>query len=79
MNNNQNYSHFAVNKVTGKIVNGWDYSDIDNTELNQFKRDYFFIDLSDYGLDPKCYKIIGVKTLQRQGIDPSDNANWANA
>lgn len=79
MNNNQNYSHFAVNKVTGKIVNGWDYSDIDNTELNQFKRDYFFIDLSDYGLTPKNYKILGVNSLLRQGIDPSNNANWANA
>ena len=76
---NQNYTHFAVNKETGKIVNGWDYRDVDSTELKQFKRDYFTVDLIDYELDPKNYRIVGVKTLQRQGIDPFDGSNWANA
>lgn len=36
-----NYTHFAVNKNTKMIVNGWDYSGYDPTELRQFKRDYF--------------------------------------
>lgn len=76
---NQNYTHFAVNKTTGKIVNGWDYSGIEAWELKQFKRDYFIVDLIDYELDPKCYKILTAKSLQRQGIDPFNSDNWANA
>lgn len=36
-----NYTHFAVNKETKKIVNGWDYHGYDQNELRQFKRDYF--------------------------------------
>ena len=76
--NNQNYSHFAVNKATNKIVNGWDYKDYDPDELRQFKNDYFTRDLIDYGLDPKQYKIVTAKYLIRQGIDPNDNNNWAN-
>lgn len=77
--NNQNYTHFAVNRETLKIVNGWTYSDIDPSELRQFKNDYFIVDLVDYGLDPKQYKILTRKTLIRQGIDPDDNNNWANS
>lgn len=77
--NNQNYSHFAVNKSTNKIVNGWDYHDYDPEELRQFKKDYFTVDLIDYGFDPKQYKIVTSKYLLRQGIDPDDNNNWANS
>ena len=77
--NNQGYSHFAVNKATNKIINGWDYSDYDPSELRQFKNDYFTRDLIDYGFDPKQYKIVTGKYLLRQGIDPNDNNNWANA
>lgn len=77
--NNQNYSHFAVNKATNKIVNGWDYSDYDPSELRQFKNDYFTVDLVDNDLDPKQYKIVTGKYLLRQGIDPNDNNNWANS
>ena len=77
--NNQGYSHFAVNKATNKIVNGWDYKDYDPNELRQFKNDYFTRDLIDYDLDPKQYKIVTGKYLLRQGIDPNDNNNWANS
>ena len=77
--NNQGYSQFAVNKATNKIVNGWDYHDIDPSELKEFKRDYFIVDLIDYDLDPKQYKIVGEKYLIRNGIDPNDNNNWANS
>lgn len=77
--NNQGYSHFAVNKATNKIVNGWDYADYDPSELRQFKNDYFTRDLIDYDLDPKQYKIVTGKYLLRQGIDPNDNNNWANS
>jgi len=77
--NNQNYSHFAVNKATNKIVNGWDYAHYDPSELRQFKNDYFTVDLVDNDLDPKQYKIVTGKYLLRQGIDPNDNNNWANS
>lgn len=77
--NNQNYSHFAVNKATNKIVNGWDYSEYDPSELRQFKKDYFDVDMIDYGFNPRDYKIVTGKYLLRQGIDPDDNNNWANS
>lgn len=75
----ENYTHFAVNKNTKMIVNGWDYSGYDPTELRQFKRDYFFDDLEDYGLNPKDYTIVTRAYLERQGIDPNDQSNWANS
>ena len=77
-NNEANYSHFAVNKATGKIVNGWDYAGEDPEDLRQFKRDYFINDLIDYELNPKEYKILTAKSLIRMGIDPNDDNNWAN-
>ena len=76
--NNQNYTHFAVSKKSGKILNGWDYSEYDPSELRQFKKDYFDVDMQDYGFDPKSYKIVTGKYLLRQGVDPNDNSNWAN-
>lgn len=78
-NNEANYSHFAVNKATGKIVNGWDYADEDPEDLRLFKRDYFINDLLDYELNPKEYKILTAKSLMRMGIDPNDDNNWANS
>lgn len=74
-----NYTHFAVNKNTKMIVNGWDYSGYDPTELRQFKKDYFFDDLRDYDLNPKDYTIVTRAYLERQGIDPNDQSNWANS
>ena len=74
-----NYTHFAVNKNTKMIVNGWNYSGYDPTELRQFKRDYFFDDLRDYGLNPKDYTIVTRVYLERQGIDPNDQSNWSNS
>lgn len=75
----ENYTHFAVNKNTKMIVNGWNYSEYDPTELRQFKRDYFFDDLRDYGLNPKDYTIVTRAYLERQGIDPNDQSNWSNS
>lgn len=72
-----NYTHYAVNKETGKIVNGWDYSGVDPSELRQFKKDYFNVDLEDMELDPKLYKVVGRQFLLRSGIDPQNWENWA--
>ena len=76
--NNQNYTHFAVSKKSGKILNGWDYSEYDPSELRQFRKDYFDIDMQDYGFDTKSYKSVSSKDLLRQGVDPDDNSNWTN-
>ena len=76
--NNDNYTHFAVSKRSNKILNGWDYRDEDPQDLKQFRKDYFDVDMIDYGFDPKSYKILTDKSLRRQGIDPDDNNNWAN-
>ena len=70
------YTHFAVNKQTNKIVNGWDYSGYDASELKQFAKDYFFQDLADMDLNPKSYKILTRPSLLKRGIDPQDWNNW---
>lgn len=73
------YTHFAVNRKTNLIVNGWDYEGYDSNELKQFKKDYFDCDLIDYGFNPKDYKILSKKACIRQGIDPNDEMNcWSN-
>lgn len=74
-----NYTHFAVNKQTNKIVNGWDYSDHDNAELRQFARDYFIQDLIDNDLDPTQYTILTRIGCKKRGINPDDDNQWANA
>lgn len=74
----QEYTHFAVRKSDKHIVNGWDYSDHDYAELNQFKRDYFTVDLEDMGLDAKKFKIMTVRGCKNAGIDPFDPTSWDN-
>lgn len=76
--NNQHYSHFAVSKKTGKIVNGWDYWEEDPSDLRQWKKDYFDTDMIDYGFNPKDFRILTYKYLVKNGQNPDDNANWAN-
>ena len=75
----RNYTHFAVNRETQKIVNGWDYSDYDPKDLRSDKKYYFYQDLIDYELDPTEYRIYTKKFLERKGIDPFDTNNWANS
>lgn len=77
-NDGQSYTHFAVSKADGKIVNGWNYSDIEPSELRQFKNDYFFDDLKEMGADPKEYSILSASALERRGVDPNDMENWEN-
>lgn len=77
--NNQDYTHFAVNKSTNKIVNGWDYNGYEPSELRSFKKDYFDSDLIDYGLNPKEYKILTLNRLIKMGIDPNNDENWTNS
>ena len=78
VNNNNNYTHFAVNKSTNLIVNGWNYNGYDGSELRQFKKDYFLVDLIDYGFNPKEYKILTRNGCLKQGINPDDDRQWSN-
>ena len=71
-------THYAVSKLNGKILFSWEYGDIDPSELREFKRDYFIQDLIDNELNPKTISLLNRKTCIRRGIDPSDNASWAN-
>lgn len=76
--NNQNYTHFAILKQNGKIVNGWDYSDYDPNELRSDKKYYFTQDIIDYGFNPKDIKILTKKSCIKQGINPDDDSCWTN-
>lgn len=75
---NGGYTHYAISKTNGKIVNGWDYEGYEPSELRQFKKDYFIDDLKDMGFNPKNIRILTLKGLQREGLDPNDDNNWSN-
>ena len=69
------YTHFAIDKSTGKIVNGWEYdSDTDRESI----REYCKMDLEDMFPERKFseFKILTTKSLQKQGIDPFSWDNW---
>jgi hypothetical protein len=74
----KHYTHFAVNKNTGKLLEAWNYKGIDREELMQFKKDYFFNDLKDLDLPLKTneIKIVTKGTLVREGINPEDINAW---
>lgn len=76
--NDQNYTHFAILKQNGKIVNGWDYSDYDPADLRSDKKYYFTQDIIDYGFNPKDIKILTKKACIKQGINPDDDSCWTN-
>lgn len=72
-------THYAVNKNTKLIVDGWNYKGIDPKELHMYRRDYFFDDLEERGFDPKEYKILTYNACKANGIDPKDKINfWSN-
>lgn len=73
---NPAYTHFAVLKTTGKIVNGWDYKGYDQAELREDKKYYFLNDIKDNQIDPKAVIILTKKYLLAHGTNPSDYANW---
>lgn len=79
INNNPKYTHYAVNRATNKIINGWEYGGYDTKELKSDMKYYFYDDLSDNGFNPKDYKILSLKFLLKNGIDPNNDENWANS
>lgn len=76
MNNiNPKYTHFAIDKNTNKIVNGWEYdSDMDKESI----KEYCKIDIQDMGLNLKEIKVVTKKFLIKQDINPFDENNWQN-
>lgn len=69
-------THYAVNKNTKLIVDGWNYKGIDPKELHMYRRDYFFDDLEESGFDPNEYKILTYNACKANGIDPKDKMNF---
>jgi len=77
-NVNPKYTHFAILKNGGKIVNGWEYKGYDPEELRLDKNHYFFNDIRDMQINPKLVNIVTGKYLERKGINPYDYNNWYN-
>jgi hypothetical protein len=75
-NVNPKYTHFAVRKSDNKIVNGWEYKDLDKEDI----KDYFKMDMEDQFPDEKLsnFKILTKSGLQKSGINPFDYNNWSN-
>ena len=74
-NNDPNYTHYLVNKETGKIVFGWDYRNVSPEDRLYYTK----IDLKDNGFDLKNYSFISKQAVLRSGINPDDNDAWANS
>jgi len=74
----KNYTHFAIHKPTGKIINAWNYKGIDSDELKLAKDEYFFNDLrDDFDIAKKGdVKIITRKALDKIGLNPESIENW---
>jgi hypothetical protein len=68
------YTHFAVRKSDNKIVNGWEYKDIDNESI----KEYVKIDLKNDFPNNKLsdFKIVTKKSLENTGMNPFDTKNW---
>jgi hypothetical protein len=71
---NQTYTHFLISKSDNKIIDGFDYSDMEPDEI----RHYLKLDVIDKGLDPKEYKLVSLTYLEKNGINPFDESNWKN-
>lgn len=69
------YTHFAVNKETGKIFTGWEYEPgMDKSEIANWCKQ----DIKDNDWNPKDFKIVTTGALKKLDINPHDSDNWAN-
>jgi len=69
---NKKYTHFAIDKKTNKIVNGWEYKNLDSESIKQYTK----MDLKDQFPDrkPSEFKIL---SKSKVSVDPFDSKNWA--
>ena len=75
---NKKYTHFAVRRKDGKIINGWDYSGYPAEELNSDKEHYFFFDLRDNETDKSTVSIVTKQFLIKKNILPFDTRYWSH-
>ena len=75
MNNNPSYTHYLLNRMTNKIVNGWDYNGTDPADIKYYTK----IDLDDMGFSTKDYKFLTKQSVLKLGINPDDDSTWANS
>ncbi len=75
-----NYTHFAIYKPSGKIAEAWNYSDVSPEDLKQDAKHYFTSDLKDRFPDkkPSEFTILSRKSLEKSGININDRNNWGN-
>ena len=70
---NSDYRWFVVNKMTGKIVSGWEYKDDAIDSRNEF---------NEWG-NGMQYKVMSVRQLcnsyYMSGSNPFDSVNWSNS
>jgi len=72
---NKKYTHFAVSKSTGKIVDGWEYPK--SYDMDDIK-DFYKMDMADNDRELKDFKLVDALPLFKKGINPYDAANWGN-
>lgn len=70
----EGYTHFAIDKSTGKIATGWEYNGVEKEDIQYYSK----LDLNDMFPDRKAseFKIVTRKYLEKSGINPADQNNW---
>lgn len=66
------YTHFALDKATNKIINGWDYKGLDQQSIVYYVKG----DLKDMDVKPSEVSILSVQGLKKKGIDPFSWDSW---
>jgi hypothetical protein len=66
------YTHFAIDKASNKIITGWEYKDVDNESI----KEYCKTDLKDLDKKPSECKILTRKAVEKLGLNPNDSKDW---
>jgi hypothetical protein len=69
---NSKYNYFAVDKSNGKILNGWEYKNLDKESILE----YAHMDMADMDYKKSEYKIVSLKYFKDKNINPFDSNNW---
>lgn len=70
---NPKYTHFAISKLDGKILNGWEYpKNMDKESIIEYSKS----DMTDMDYKPSEYKLNSLDFLKTKGIDPFNLENW---
>lgn len=66
------YNYFAVEKSSDKIINGWEYKNLDKESILE----YSHMDMKDMDYKKSEYKIVSLKYFKDKNINPFDSNNW---